>query len=127
MAVTCQHCGTEAPDDRMMCPNCRKRMRPADEAPAVVTDPVPGVSATSPDVTPPETAPVMPPDSPSVATGNDAPPPPPPWGAAPVPAASGEPPRPQVLFARETTVKVSRVLVLFRFFLAIPHLIVLYA
>lgn len=30
--VICQHCGGEAPATRVMCPQCRRRMRPASEA-----------------------------------------------------------------------------------------------
>src|SRR4051812_185217 len=114
MAVTCQHCGTEAPDDRVMCPNCRRRMRPVGEEPPAVP-----TADTTPDTTT-EVADQPATDSPY------APAPPAPWGAPPA-APAGGPPRPQVLFARDVTTKSNRLTVAFRIILAVPHIIVLYA
>src|SRR5436190_1364585 len=118
MAVTCQHCGTEAPDDRVMCPNCRRRLRPGDAQPAeTATTETTTTESTTAD---PTSAYGAPPVDPGYAA-----PPPAPWGAPAAPA--GGPPRPQVLFARDTTVKSNRLTVAFRIILAIPHIIVLYA
>ncbi|MFL6240416.1 MAG: DUF4389 domain-containing protein [Actinomycetes bacterium] len=118
MAVTCQHCGTEAPDDRVMCPNCRRRLRPVEAA-----APTPGPAST-----PEATVPLA--TTPAEAYGETSPPATDaasdPW-AAPTGAAPPEPTRPQVLFARDVTQKSNRLTVFFRFLLAIPHLIVLWA
>src|SRR3954447_16973469 len=106
MPVTCQHCGTEAPDDRVMCPNCRRRIRPAgEEAPAAATADTASDTRT-------EGA-----DQPATAPGY-APAPPAP-GGAPQAASAGGPPRPQVLFARAVTAKSNRLTVAFRIILAI--------
>src|SRR3954465_12063685 len=114
MAVTCQHCGTEAPDDRGMCPNGRRRRRPSGEEP-----PATATAETAPDTTT-EGADQAATDSPY------APAPPAPW-SAPQAAPAGGPPRPQVLVARDVTAKSNRLTVAFRIILAIPHIIVLYA
>src|SRR4051794_1094592 len=114
MAVTCQHCGTEAPDDRVMCPNCRRRMRPIGEEP-----PAAATMDTAPDTTTDGA------DQPATDPGY-APAPAAPWGA-PQAASAGGPPRPQVLFARNVTDKSNRLTVAFRIILAIPQIIVVYA
>jgi hypothetical protein len=114
--VICQHCGLEAPDDRVMCPNCRRRLRPADEESQAAAATPPAA------VAPPEPA-SAPEPAPTAAYG--APPDASPW-ATPAAAAPPEPPRPQVVYGREVITKSNRLTVGFRIFLAIPQLIVLY-
>jgi hypothetical protein len=111
MAVTCQHCGSEAPDDRVMCPNCRRRMRPAGEQ---APPPEPAESTPEPEAAADTTAAVEA-AQPAAAS---------PWETPGAP--TGQPPRPQVLFARNSIVKASRLTVLFRWLLVIPHVFVLF-
>ena len=114
MPVICQHCGAAAPDDRVMCPNCRRRLRPAGGEAAAAPERQPaGVVAPEPAAAP-EPAPAAAPTTPS------------PWATPPA-AAAPEPPRPQVLFARDVITKSTRLTVAFRIILAIPQLLVLYA
>ncbi len=114
MPVTCQYCGTEAPDDRVMCPNCRRRLRSADGG---------GPEAAAAESTLPDGYGVTP-GQPADSGGYGATPATP-W-ASPTPTSS-EPPRPQVLFARDVITKSNRLTVAFRIFLAIPQVIVVFA
>ena len=114
MAITCQHCGSEAADNRVMCPSCRRRMRPAGESVGLDT-------ATDAVAVP--SAPVY--EEPGGAQERS-------WttwqqaGPSPVSSLPEVPVRPHVLFDRAATEEVSRLTVAFRLILAIPHLILVY-
>ena len=103
MATTCQHCGATTEDDaRVMCPSCGRRMQPArTEAPP------PTYAEGPPYATPSPYAPT----SPYAPLGP---------GGPELPPAVG------VDFRRDAIGGTSRVTVLFRLLLVIPHLIVLY-
>ena len=128
MATTCQHCGaTTDNDSRVMCPSCGRRMQPPGASPATES-----TSTPAPDVGAPPPSPYAPPPPPYGA------PPPPPYGAPPPPpyAAAppyasgyaydaGLPPQVDVYFRRDAIARTSRVTVLFRLVLVLPHLIAL--
>src|SRR5882757_8387231 len=106
MTVICQHCGAEASDDRVMCPNCRRRLRPAGDEPQGGTETAPAA------VVPPEPA-AAPEGGPVTTTAAYGAPEASPW-ATPATAAPLEPPRPEVLFARDVITKSNRLTVGFR-------------
>src|SRR5437764_7683501 len=103
-----------------MCPNCRRRMRPSGEVPQAESATQPAAVVAPEPATAPEPAPAA---APAAAYGA---PEPSPWDT-PDAAGAPEPPRPQVLFARDVVTKSNRLTVAFRIFLAIPQLIVLWA
>jgi hypothetical protein len=108
MAQTCQHCGqTTADDARVMCPNCGRRMQPR--------------SADAPPPPPEAPSPYAPPAAPAVI-GQPAYAP---YASVPASPADLGPPGVDVDFRRTTIVRTSRLTVLFRLVLAIPHLLAL--
>jgi hypothetical protein len=121
MSRACQHCSTVVDDDtRVMCPKCRRRIGavPApvqasyDAPPATehrYDSPLPQV-----DAPPAFAAPSVPVDAPAYAT------------PASVRATAAVPAPVTVLFDRSVTASTSRLSVLFRLVLALPHLVALY-
>lgn len=121
MARVCQHCETVVNDDnRVMCPNCRRRIGDM-PAPSTPEPEVPDYSYPLPTLTP--TPPPLPAAPPPLSSYDDLPPYATPASYRPV---AGLPPAVEVLFERGVTAGTSRVTVGFRLLLAIPHLIALY-
>lgn len=115
MDITCQYCGTVAAD-RVMCPNCRRRMQPAGSDPATPPAAYPAQPPAYPG--PPPASPVPAADSTPPSSGYGVPPTRGPWGG---------PLKPAVLFDRAATVKISRPSVGFRLILAIPVVVLVAA